>query len=172
MSSFDESDAFEAAAVPLSQRAMAARGAPYLDDLNPAQREAVEALDGPVLMLAGAGTGKTKALTTRIAHLLNTGRARPNEILAVTFTNKAAREMKGRIERLMGQTVEGMPWLGTFHAICVKLLRRHAELVGLKTNFTILDTDDQVRLLKQLIVAANIDEKRWPARMLAGLIDN
>jgi DNA helicase-2/ATP-dependent DNA helicase PcrA len=173
MSSYDETDAFEAAARPsLSAMAMAARGAPYLDGLNPAQREAVEALDGPVLMLAGAGTGKTKALTTRIAHLLNTGRARPNEILAVTFTNKAAREMKGRVERLMGQTVEGMPWLGTFHAICVKLLRRHAELVGLKTNFTILDTDDQVRLLKQLIVAANIDEKRWPARMLAGLIDN
>ncbi len=172
MSSFDESDAFEAAAVPLSMRAMAARGAPYLDDLNPAQREAVEALDGPVLMLAGAGTGKTKALTTRIAHLLNTGRARPNEILAVTFTNKAAREMKGRVERLMGQTVEGMPWLGTFHSICAKLLRRHAELVGLKTNFTILDTDDQVRLLKQLLVAANIDDKRWPARMLAGIIDN
>ncbi len=173
MSEFDENDAFEAAAQPsLSSLAMAARGAPYLDDLNPAQRAAVEALDGPVLMLAGAGTGKTKALTTRIAHLLNTGRARPNEILAVTFTNKAAREMKGRVARLLGQTVEGMPWLGTFHAICVKLLRRHAELVGLKTNFTILDTDDQVRLLKQLIVAANIDEKRWPARMLAGLIDN
>ncbi len=171
MSSFDESDAFEAA-VPLSQRAMAARPSPYLDDLNPAQREAVLALEGPVLMLAGAGTGKTKALTTRIAHLLNSGTARPNEILAVTFTNKAAREMKERVARLLGQTVEGMPWLGTFHAICVKLLRRHAELVGLKTNFTILDTDDQVRLIKQLIVAANIDEKRWPARQLAGLIDN
>ncbi|SFP69694.1 ATP-dependent helicase [Tranquillimonas alkanivorans] len=171
MSSFDESDAFEAA-VPLSARAMAARPAPYLDDLNPAQREAVEALDGPVLMLAGAGTGKTKALTTRIAHLLNTGKARPNEILSVTFTNKAAREMKERVARLLGQTVEGMPWLGTFHAICVKLLRRHAELVGLKTNFTILDTDDQIRLLKQLIAAENIDEKRWPARQLAGLIDH
>jgi len=171
MSSFDESDAFEAA-VPLSAQALAARGAPYLDGLNPAQREAVEVLDGPVLMLAGAGTGKTRALTTRIAHLLHTGRARPNEILAVTFTNKAAREMKNRVGHLMGQTVEGMPWLGTFHAICVKLLRRHAELVGLKSNFTILDTDDQVRLLKQLIVAANIDDKRWPARMLAGMIDN
>jgi DNA helicase-2/ATP-dependent DNA helicase PcrA len=132
----------------------------------------LEALDGPVLMLAGAGTGKTKALTTRIAHLLSTGKARPNEILAVTFTNKAAREMKERVARLLGQTVEGMPWLGTFHAICVKLLRRHAELVGLKTNFTILDTDDQVRLLKQLIVAENIDEKRWPPRQLASIIDN
>ena len=173
----DEADAFESAAgagggLTLSQRAMGARGAGYLDDLNPAQREAVETLDGPVLMLAGAGTGKTKALTTRIAHLLNTGRARPNEILAVTFTNKAAREMKDRVARLLGQTVEGMPWMGTFHAIGVKLLRRHAELVGLKSNFTILDTDDQVRLLKQLILAANIDEKRWPARMLAGLIDH
>ncbi|MDE9449400.1 UvrD-helicase domain-containing protein [Aliiroseovarius sp. Z3] len=162
--------------VPLSQRAMGAamgaRTAPYMDGLNPAQREAVEALNGPVLMLAGAGTGKTKALTTRIAHLLTTGSARTNEILAVTFTNKAAREMKERVAGLLGQTVEGMPWMGTFHSICVKLLRRHAELVGLKTNFTILDTDDQIRLLKQLIVANNIDEKRWPARLLSGVIDN
>ncbi|MCE8422164.1 UvrD-helicase domain-containing protein, partial [Rhodovulum sulfidophilum] len=113
----------------------------------------------------------TKALTARIVHLLDSGKARPNEILAVTFTNKAAREMKDRVARLLGQ-VEGMPWMGTFHAISVKILRRHAELVGLKSNFTILDTDDQLRLLKQLIVAANIDEKRWPARMLAGLIDH
>jgi DNA helicase-2/ATP-dependent DNA helicase PcrA len=173
MSGFEDSDAFEAAArVSLSAQAMAARPMPYLDGLNPAQREAVEALDGPVLMLAGAGTGKTRALTARIAHLLNTGTARPNEILAVTFTNKAAREMKNRVGSLLGHAVEGMPWLGTFHAICVKLLRRHAELVGLKTNFTILDTDDQVRLMKQLIVAANIDEKRWPARQLAGIIDH
>ncbi|WP_288924933.1 UvrD-helicase domain-containing protein [uncultured Maritimibacter sp.] len=156
----------------LSQMAMAARPSPYLDELNPAQREAVEALDGPVLMLAGAGTGKTKALTARIAHLLNTHTARPNEILAVTFTNKAAREMKDRVGRHLGEAVEGMPWLGTFHAICVKLLRRHAELVGLKSNFTILDTDDQIRLMKQLIAAENIDEKRWPARLLAGIIDN
>ena len=166
------SDESEAPLPPLSAQAMAARGAPYLEGLNPAQREAVERLDGPVLMLAGAGTGKTKALTTRIAHLLNTGCARPNEILAVTFTNKAAREMKERVGRLLGQTVEGMPWLGTFHAICVKMLRRHAELVGLKSNFTILDTDDQVRLLKQLIQAAGIDDKRWPARQLAHIIDN
>ncbi|WP_439118744.1 ATP-dependent helicase [Marivita sp.] len=169
MSSFDEMEAFENAS--LSARAMAARPQPYLDDLNPAQRQAVETMDGPVLMLAGAGTGKTKALTTRIVHLLNTGRARPNEILAVTFTNKAAREMKERVGRLLGQTVEGMPWLGTFHSICVKLLRRHAELVGLKSNFTILDTDDQLRLLKQLVSAAGIDDKRWPARQLAGIID-
>ncbi len=170
MSSFDDTDAFEAAS--LSARAMAARPAPYLDGLNAAQRDAVEALEGPVLMLAGAGTGKTKALTTRIVHLLNTGSARPNEILAVTCTNKAAREMKNRVGNLLGQSIEGMPWLGTFHAICVKLLRRHAELVGLKSNFTILDTDDQIRLLKQLVSAANIDEKRWPARQLANIIDS
>ncbi|MEP5761167.1 MAG: UvrD-helicase domain-containing protein [Litoreibacter sp.] len=176
MNEFDDADAFEAAAVPLSQRAMggvmASRAAPYLDGLNPAQREAVETLDGPVLMLAGAGTGKTRALTARIAHLLTTGSARPNEILAVTFTNKAAREMKNRVGGLLGQAVEGVPWLGTFHAIGVKLLRRHAELVGLKSNFTILDMDDQIRLLKQLIAAEQIDDKRWPARMLSGLIDS
>ncbi|HBS48673.1 MAG TPA: DNA helicase II, partial [Rhodobacteraceae bacterium] len=166
------SDFPDASAMPLSARAMTARPAPYLDDLNPAQRAAVETLQGPVLMLAGAGTGKTKALTTRIVHLLNTGTARPNEILAVTFTNKAAREMKSRVARTLGQTIEGMPWLGTFHAICVKLLRRHAELAGLKSNFTILDTDDQLRLLKQLVQAANIDDKRWPARQLLGIIDN
>ena len=169
MSDFDESSAFEGAS--LSARAMMARPQPYLEGLNPAQRAAVEQLDGPVLMLAGAGTGKTKALTSRIVHLMVTGRARPNEILAVTFTNKAAREMKNRVGAMLGQQVEGMPWLGTFHAICVKLLRRHAELVGLKSNFTILDTDDQIRLLKQLIRAEEIDDKRWPARMLANIID-
>jgi DNA helicase-2/ATP-dependent DNA helicase PcrA len=163
-------DAFGGAS--LSARAMAARGAPYLEDLNPAQREAVEALDGPVLMLAGAGTGKTKALTSRIVHLLNTGRARPNEILSVTFTNKAAREMKNRVGTLLGMQIEGMPWLGTFHSICVKLLRRHAELVRLKSNFTILDMDDQNRLIKQLILANNIDEKRWPARQMGAIIDH
>ncbi|HMM09073.1 MAG TPA: UvrD-helicase domain-containing protein [Paracoccus solventivorans] len=178
MSQFDDHDAFEAAARPsLSQRAMAPRPSPYLDGLNPAQRLAVETLDGPVLLLAGAGTGKTRALTTRIAHLLMQGRATPGRILAVTFTNKAAREMKERVARLLGETVEGMPWLGTFHSISVKILRRHAELVGddqlhLKPGFTILDTDDQIRLLKQLISAENIDEKRWPARQLAGLIDD
>ena len=169
MSSFDDIDA--PAAEPLSRRAMAARPAPYLDGLNDEQRAAVLQLDGPVLMLAGAGTGKTRALTARIVHLLATGKARPNEILAVTFTNKAAREMKNRVGSMLGEAVEGMPWLGTFHAICVKLLRRHAELVGLKSNFTILDTDDQIRLLKQLVLANNIDEKRWPARMIASLID-
>ena len=123
-------------------------------------------------MLAGAGTGKTRVLTTRIAHILATGRARPSEILSVTFTNKASREMKERVGHMIGQAVEGMPWLGTFHAIGVKILRRHAELVGLKSDFTILDVDDQIRLLKQLLEAEGIDEKRWPARVLAGLIDH
>jgi DNA helicase-2/ATP-dependent DNA helicase PcrA len=170
MNGWDEAETFDAA-VPLSQRALAGRGAPYLDDLNPAQRAAVEALDGPVLMLAGAGTGKTKALIARVVHLMRQRQVRPNEILAVTFTNKAAREMKERVGRLLGEVAEGMPWMGTFHSLSVKILRRHAELVGLKSNFTILDTDDQLRLLKQLIVAADIDEKRWPARLLAGLID-
>ena len=172
MSDWDEESAFEAAAGGgLAARAMAARPAPYLDGLNDMQKQAVETLGGPVLVLAGAGTGKTRALTTRIAHLLNTGTARPNEVLAVTFTNKAAREMKSRIGAQVGQVIEGMPWLGTFHSLCVKILRRHAELVDLKSSFTILDTDDQLRLLKQLIQAENIDEKRWPPRMLLGLID-
>ena len=144
---------------------------PYLAGLNPEQRLAVETLDGPVLVLAGAGTGKTRVLTVRIAHILATGRARPSEILAVTFTNKAAREMKDRVGEIVGHVVEGMPWLGTFHSIGVKILRRHAELVGLKTDFTILDVDDQIRLMKQLLEAENIDEKRWPARVLASLID-
>ncbi len=172
MNDWDDTDAFEQAEKrSLSQMAMGARSTEYLDGLNPAQRQAVETLDGPVLMLAGAGTGKTKALTSRIVHLLNTRRARPNEILAVTFTNKAAREMKNRVGGMLGKMVEGMPWLGTFHSLCVKILRRHAELVGLKSNFTILDTDDQLRLMKQLIEAENIDPKRWPPRMLAGIID-
>jgi len=143
----------------------------YLDALNPEQREAVETLGGPLLVLAGAGTGKTRVLTTRIAHILSLGRARPSQILAVTFTNKAAREMKGRVGELIGGVVEGMPWLGTFHAIGVKILRRHAELVDLKPSFTVLDTDDQIRLLKQVLEAENIDEKRWPARLLAAMID-
>jgi DNA helicase II / ATP-dependent DNA helicase PcrA len=156
----------------IAARAQAASGAPYLDDLNPEQREAVVTLEGPVLVLAGAGTGKTRVLTTRIAHILATGRGRPGDILAVTFTNKAAREMKARVGLMVGTIVEGMPWLGTFHSIGVKILRRHAELIALKPDFTILDTDDQIRLLKQLLEAENIDEKRWPARVLAGLIDS
>ncbi|PTQ71351.1 ATP-dependent helicase [Celeribacter persicus] len=183
MSSFNEDDAFEAAVSrpSLSQLAMqgareAAFGAPkstkYLDDLNPAQREAVEALEGPVLILAGAGTGKTKTLMARVAHLITTDSARENEILAVTFTNKAAKEMQDRLRRTPFSLNEPVRWMGTFHSISAKLLRRHAELVGLKSNFTILDTDDTIRLLKQLISAAGIDEKRWPARQLAGMIDS
>ena len=157
----------------ISARAIAGGRAapPYLDGLNTEQRAAVEQTEGPLLVLAGAGTGKTRVLTTRIAHILASGRAWPSQILAVTFTNKAAREMKERIGALIGPGVEGMTWLGTFHAIGVKILRRHVELVGLKPGFTILDDDDQVRLLKQVIEAAGIDKERWPARQLAGLID-
>ncbi|MFK4722587.1 DNA helicase-2/ATP-dependent DNA helicase PcrA [Bradyrhizobium niftali] len=159
------------AAGGIAARARASVGPKYLSGLNPEQREAVETLDGPVLVLAGAGTGKTRVLTTRIAHILSQGRARPAEILSVTFTNKAAREMKHRLGQMLGHAVEGMPWLGTFHSIGGRILRTHAELAQLKSNFTVLDVDDQVRLLKQLLQADNIDDKRWPARMLAGLID-
>ncbi len=157
----------------ITARAVAAsRPTPaYLDGLNPEQRDAVETTEGPLLVLAGAGTGKTRVLTTRIAHILASNRAYPSQILAVTFTNKAAREMRERIGTLIGGAVEGMAWLGTFHAIGVKILRRHVELVGLKSGFTILDTDDQLRLLKQVLEAAEIDKERWPARQLAGLID-
>jgi len=156
---------------PMSLPAPTPQDPPYLAGLNAPQREAVLTTEGPVLVLAGAGTGKTAALTARLAHLLFTKKAWPSEILSVTFTNKAAREMRHRVGRIVGDVVEGMPWLGTFHAIGAKMLRRHAELVGLQSNFTILDTDDQLRLLKQLILAADLDEKRWPARQLAGLID-
>lgn len=159
----------------IAARALAARAGPgridYMNGLNPEQQDAVESLDGPVLVLAGAGTGKTRVLTTRIGHILATGSANAHQILAVTFTNKAAREMKHRIAAMIGDTVEGMQWLGTFHSICVKILRRHAELVGLKSNFTILDTDDQIRLLKQLFEAEGIDSKRWPARQFAAQLD-
>ena len=174
---FDEPNARPAAPSGIAARAMAARSgrndAPdYLSGLNPEQRLAVETTEGPVLVLAGAGTGKTRVLTTRIAHILATGLAYPSQILAVTFTNKAAREMKQRIGLLIGEgNVEGMPWLGTFHSIGVKLLRRHAELAGLRSDFTILDTDDVVRLLKQLIQAENLDDKRWPARQFAIMVD-
>ncbi|MEZ5921162.1 MAG: UvrD-helicase domain-containing protein, partial [Parvularculaceae bacterium] len=161
----------------ISARAMASlapgpdSNAPHLDGLNDEQREAVLTTEGPVLMLAGAGTGKTRALTTRLAHLLFTGRARPWQLLAVTFTNKAAREMKERIGALIGESVEGLQWLGTFHSIGAQILRRHAELVGLKSTFTILDADDQIRLAKQVIEAAGLDEKRWTGRGLATVID-
>ncbi|MGA1802661.1 ATP-dependent helicase [Rhizobium sp. HT1-10] len=159
----------------IAARAMAARDVgrtpDYLAGLNPEQTEAVETLEGPLLVLAGAGTGKTRVLTTRIAHILSTNRAFPSQILSVTFTNKAAREMKERVALLVGGAVEGMPWLGTFHSIGVKLLRRHAELVGLTSDFSILDTDDVVRLIKQLIQAEGLDDKRWPAKQFAGMID-
>ncbi|TIO09230.1 ATP-dependent helicase [Mesorhizobium sp.] len=174
---FDEPNARPTAPSGIAARAMAARSghnnAPdYLNGLNPEQRLAVETTEGPVLVLAGAGTGKTRVLTTRIAHILATGKAFPSQILAVTFTNKAAREMKQRIGLLIGDgNVEGMPWLGTFHSIGVKLLRRHAELAGLKSDFTILDTDDVVRLIKQLIQAEGLDDKRWPAKQFAQMID-
>ncbi|MFD1199482.1 ATP-dependent helicase [Brucella gallinifaecis] len=164
------------AAGGIAARAMAARNQQrvepdYLKGLNPEQRQAVLTTEGPVLVLAGAGTGKTRVLTTRIAHILTTGLAYPSQILAVTFTNKAAREMKERIGHLVGGAVEGMPWLGTFHSIGVKLLRRHAELVHLTSDFTILDTDDVIRLIKQLIQAEGLDDKRWPARTFANMID-
>ncbi|MGO8043420.1 ATP-dependent helicase [Rhizobium johnstonii] len=171
----ERAPAAPAAGGGIAARAMAARDGgkrpDYLAGLNPEQTEAVETLEGPVLVLAGAGTGKTRVLTTRIAHILNTGRAFPSQILAVTFTNKAAREMKERIALLVGGAVEGMPWLGTFHSIGVKLLRRHGELVGLRSDFTILDTDDVVRLIKQIIQAEGLDDKRWPAKQFAGMID-
>jgi DNA helicase-2/ATP-dependent DNA helicase PcrA len=154
---------------PSSAPPMPVRTPAYLDSLNPEQRAAVETLDGPVLVLAGAGTGKTRVLVTRLAHLLATGKSMPGEVLSVTFTNKAAREMKDRVGALIGRSVEGM-WLGTFHSISARILRRHAELVGLKPDFTILDDDDQIRLLRQTLKEANIDDKKWPPRGLLGII--
>ena len=141
----------------------------YLARLNPEQREAVETVDGPLLVLAGAGTGKTRVLTTRFAHILLTGRAAPGQVLAVTFTNKAAREMRDRVGAILGRPAEGL-WLGTFHALCARMLRRHADLVGLSGNFTILDTDDQLRLLKQVMEAERVDAKRWAPPALMGAI--
>ncbi|NVN37283.1 ATP-dependent helicase [Komagataeibacter swingsii] len=141
----------------------------YLNRLNPEQRAAIETTDGPLLVLAGAGTGKTRVLTTRFAHILLSGRARPNQILAVTFTNKAAREMRERVSALLGEPAEGL-WLGTFHALCARMLRRHAEYVGLTSSFTILDTDDQLRLLKQVLEPYRIDTKRWPPQAIMGVI--
>lgn len=151
---------------------VASPAADYLAGLNPEQREAVETVDGPVLVLAGAGTGKTRVLTTRLAHILATGRARPWELLVVTFTNKAAREMRERITHLIGPSSEGLRWLGTFHSVAAQILRRHAELVGLKSTFTILDTDDQERVCKQVLEAHNLDTKRWTPKSLSGLIDH
>ena len=148
------------------------RPADYLEGLNPEQRAAVEATEGPVLVLAGAGTGKTRVLTTRLAHILATGKARPWELLAVTFTNKAAREMRERITHIIGPQAEGLRWLGTFHSVAAQILRRHAELVGLKSNYTIIDQDDGERLLKQVLEAENVDTKRWTPKALAGMIDH
>ncbi|MGH6945462.1 MAG: UvrD-helicase domain-containing protein, partial [Geminicoccaceae bacterium] len=142
----------------------------FLAALNPEQRAAVIAPDGPLLVLAGAGTGKTRVLTTRLAHMLSSGRVRPYQVLAVTFTNKAAREMIARVSGLLGRSVESL-WIGTFHALCARLLRRHAELVGLSPGFTILDTDDQLRLVKQVIEAADLDPRRWTPRALLGMIE-
>jgi len=157
----------------ISDLARARAPAPgYLEGLNPEQLAAVEATEGPVLVLAGAGTGKTRVLTTRLAHILATGKARPWELLAVTFTNKAAREMRERITHIIGPEAEGLRWLGTFHSVAAQILRRHAELVGLKSSYTIIDTDDQERLLKQIIEAENIDAKRWTPKALSGLIDH
>ncbi|MDB2437082.1 UvrD-helicase domain-containing protein [Hellea sp.] len=180
MSAFDsKKDTFQPVpprpAPTLSAQAMPVRevqGGDYLDGLNPEQREAVLTTEGPVLVLAGAGTGKTRVLTCRLAHILQNRMAFPSQILSVTFTNKAAREMRHRVGTLIGDAVEGLPWLGTFHSIAAKILRIHAELVGLKSSFTILDTDDQIRLLKQVIKAENIDDKKWTARYMAGLIDS
>jgi len=148
------------------------RGPDYLEGLNAEQKAAVEATEGPVLVLAGAGTGKTRVLTTRLAHILSTGKAKPWELLVVTFTNKAAREMRERITHMIGPEAEGLRWLGTFHSVAAQILRRHAELVGLKSNYTILDTDDQERLLKQVMEAEGVDHKRWTPKTLAGLIDH
>lgn len=163
------SDPFELADEPAPSATQPAREAPYLEGLNESQREAVEAIEGPVLVLAGAGTGKTRVLTTRLAHILMQNRANPGEMLAVTFTNKAAGEMKERVSHLVGRPVEGW-WVGTFHAIGARILRANAELVGLTPKFTILDADDQVRLIKQLLDVHDIDEKRYPPRAISGII--
>ncbi len=164
------SDPFDLASVSTSNNKVSdSLEMPYLDGLNESQLEAVQASDGPVLVLAGAGTGKTRALTTRLAHILLQGKASPWEILAVTFTNKAAREMQSRVGKLLGCETEGW-WVGTFHALAARILRKNAESVGLKSNFTIIDQDDQLRLLKQLIQAHDIDEKRWPPRVICGVI--
>lgn len=142
---------------------------PWLKGLNPAQMDAVQHLNGPLLVLSGAGTGKTRVLTSRLTELIASGTAKPWNILAVTFTNKAAREMKTRVAQMIGPVVEQV-WFGTFHALAARILRRHAELVGLKPNFTILDTDDQLRLIKQLMEISGLDSKRYPPRMILAII--
>ena len=143
----------------------------YLKDLNKAQKEAVNHIDGPLLIVAGAGSGKTKVLTSRIANIIKEKKAYPNQILAVTFTNKAAKEMQNRVSRILGSSATGLPWLGTFHSICAKLLRKHAPAVNLNSNFTIIDTDDQIRLIKNICKAENIDVKQISPRYIMAIID-
>ena len=132
----------------------------YLKDLNSAQKEAVITTEGPILVVAGAGSGKTKVLTSRIAHIIKNKKAFPNQILAVTFTNKAAKEMHFRVSKILKSEATGLSWLGTFHSICAKILRKHAKAVNLNSNFTILDTDDQVRLIKNICKSENLDTKK------------
>ena len=142
----------------------------YLKNLNEAQREAVLSLDGPLLIVAGAGSGKTKVLTSRIAHIIKNKKAFPNQILAVTFTNKAAKEMHNRVSKILGSSAVGLAWLGTFHSICAKILRKHASAANLKSNFTIVDTDDQIRLIKNICKAENIDVKQISPRYVICLL--
>ena len=143
----------------------------YLDNLNKAQKEAVLHLDGPLLIVAGAGSGKTKVLTSRIAHIIKEKKAFPNQILSVTFTNKAAKEMQNRVSKILGSAAIGLSWLGTFHSICAKLLRKHASAANLNSNFTIIDTDDQTRLIKNICKAENIDIKQLAPRFILAIID-
>jgi len=143
----------------------------YLNNLNNAQKEAVLYLDGPLLIVAGAGSGKTKVLTSRIAHIINEKKAFPNQILSVTFTNKAAKEMQNRVSSILNSEAIGLSWLGTFHSICAKLLRKHAPAAGLTSNFTIIDTDDQVRLIKNICKAENIDIKQLAPKFILSIID-
>ena len=143
----------------------------YLKNLNEAQKQAVLSLDGPLLIVAGAGSGKTKVLTSRIAHIIRDKRAFPNQILSVTFTNKAAKEMQDRVSKILGSSAIGLSWLGTFHSICAKILRRHASAVNLNSNFTIIDTDDQVRLIKNICKAENIDVKQLAPKYIIAIID-
>ncbi len=143
----------------------------FLNNLNDAQKEAILHLDGPLLIVAGAGSGKTKVLTTRIANIIHKKKAYPNQILAVTFTNKAAKEMQIRVSKILGSNATGLSWLGTFHSICAKLLRKHASAAGLNSNFTIIDTDDQVRLIKNICKAENIDVKQLAPKFILAIID-
>ena len=144
----------------------------YLKNLNDNQRKSVINLDGPCLIIAGAGSGKTRVLTTRVAHIIKEKKAWPNQILCVTFTNKAAREMQNRVSKLLYKQATAIPWLGTFHSISAKILRKHASAVNLNSNFTIIDRDDQLRLIKNICKAENIDVKELAPRFIISLIDN